>query len=144
MRISTQEGIEAGGAPARVVVRFLTPVDIESVDIFEEPHSLVTRLARRIALLARWQDAAVDFHFNSLTEAAKACEWALLEGSPPLDLYRGSRRQGKLYKTQGRLLTFGIEGDTSAFWPLLALGTVTHVGRGTRSGMGRYELVSEA
>jgi len=56
---------------------------------------------------------------------------------------RYSARQDQNVSISGLLGEFTITGEGSAsFWPLLKLGEITHVGKGTIHGLGEFELAA--
>ena len=55
---------------------------------------------------------------------------------------RYSARQDTKLKMGGAVGAAVYEGEVEAFAPLLALGEVLHVGKGTGMGLGRYEINS--
>jgi hypothetical protein len=128
--------------PDRLTVRFLTPARLkhggeyarEAVDL----HVLVRALLRRLSSLAyfhcrqRWETdypgwvaraervEAVDTHLSWM-------EWA-----------RYSGRQAHRIKMGGVVGSVTYTGDLAPFRPLLALGMLAHVGKGTVFGNGQY------
>ena len=56
------------------------------------------------------------------------------------DWERYSHRQGQKMKLGGLVGRIGFAGELGPFMPLLRLGELLHVGKGTAFGLGRYEI----
>jgi CRISPR-associated endoribonuclease Cas6 len=140
VRIATYDGLELADAPSLVELDFATPADAEGEhDLLDEPHSLIGRLARRIDGLARWQDAAIEVRWGSLSEKWKSLEyWS--GDLANAETKRWSGRQNRMLDNQAVRGKLVIAGELGEIWPLLVIGQHCHVGRGAVAGQGRFRL----
>jgi len=125
--------------PQRTVMRFMTPIDCKNTDPVDRPESILSRLASRVWLLARWQDATVEVDWSALSSAWRNLEISVAYAAGRV-VRRSSTRTGKRFVEQARELELDMVGNLSAVWPLLVIGEQAHVGRGTTAGLGRYIL----
>ncbi len=106
---------------------------------------LVRSLSFRAATLAYFH-AGLDWDPTSLEQVAS--EGSVREVASDITwrpLSRFSTRQERTIPLEGFVGRVTYEGDAlRALWPLLRLGEVLHVGKGTVFGLGRYRLVIEA
>lgn len=126
-------------APADCVMRFITPVDCKNTDPLDRPVSILSRLASRLYLMARWQDVAIEVDWRQISAAWRALEINVIKQERH-KITRDSGRTSTRFFIPGRLLDVELSGNLQAVWPLLKLGEVVHVGRGTVAGLGRYKL----
>jgi hypothetical protein len=131
----------------RLAIELLTPLRV----IYEARllttnlpfHVLVRNLLRRIAHLSY-------FHCGGDPSAVAFKEWIELAGSVRtvhqdlkwFDWERYSSRQRTTMRLGGLVGRVTFEGGLAPFRPLLAAGEVTHAGKGTSFGLGRYRMVS--
>ncbi len=137
----------AGGLPdGRVTLELLTPLRLISAERLADavPFSLLVRsLLRRLAHLSY-------FHCGGDPRPVPFREWIGLAGAVRVvehslrwqDWARYSSRQQTTMTLGGLLGTITYEGPVGPFLPLLRLGEVTHVGKGTSFGLGRYRIVA--
>lgn len=134
----------ARGLPeGRVTVNFLTPTRMKHKGKYvERPefHVLVRNILRRVSSLyyfhcgERWET-----DYRGTIEAAKRVRLAEA-GTGWVDWERYSRRQQQRMNLGGLVGQATYEGDLPSFLPLLVLGELVHVGKGTVFGNGCYEL----
>ncbi len=127
--------------PNRVVMDFITPVDCKNTDPADNPMSVLSRLANRLYLLARWHGVGIEVDWKALSNAWRALVIGV-ESENTHTLVRNSKRTSTQYKVSGRCIQLTLEGDLSPLWPLLVMGEQAHIGRGTTAGLGRYKLKS--
>jgi hypothetical protein len=133
-------------SPTRLAVTFLTPTRLKHRGqwVRTQPpfHVLVRRLLDRVSSLAyfhggvRWE---TDFRgwvtrAEAVALAADATAWA------PWSRYSG--RQEQWVRMGGLTGTATYTGALAAYRPLLALGALLHVGKGTLFGNGQMALAS--
>jgi hypothetical protein len=126
---------------------FLTPTRLifdRHLAAVPEFHILIRNLLRRLSNLAYFHcDSDLDLDFRGLVDAAQ--EVKLIENRTRWhDWERYSARQDARLKMGGVVGETVYEGNLEPFAPLLALGEVLHVGKGTGMGLGRYRLVVSA
>jgi len=138
LRVSTAQGLRVGPAPREAVVAFVTPLDAERGSLDETPHLVLDRLARRIALLARWYDVALDPLWDDLERAWLACDYEIADEARGASSTGGHKFRNRV--TEARSVT--ISGELAGLWPLLVIGESTHIGRGANVGLGRYRLMA--
>jgi hypothetical protein len=128
----------------RVTVNFLTPTRMKHKGKYvERPefHVLVRNILRRVSSLyyfhcgERWET-----DYRGIIEAAKGVRLAEV-GTGWVDWERYSRRQRQRMNLGGLMGQATYEGEIGPFLPLLVLGELVHVGKGTVFGNGWYELV---
>ena len=133
-------------APAGVVVtlRFETPTRLRyDGHLTDKPefHVLVRNLLRRLSALAACHCGfTLELDFRDLVRRAEAVatqnadlRW--------VDWERYSARQDARMTLGGFVGTATFAGDLAPFAPLLRLGEVVHVGKGTAFGLGKYTAV---
>lgn len=123
--------------PDSVLVALPHGLDIGSVDILEHPDSLFSRLARRISGLARWHDCVPDADWGALAQTWRGLNYAFLDIGEEDGRWRRSSRQKRTYPDAYRQVLLRISGNLAPLMPLLAIGTLTGVGRHTTAGLGR-------
>lgn len=129
---------------SRIRLTLLTPLRL----IYQERlatalpfHVLIRQLLRRLALLSY-------FHCGGPAEGIPFREWIALAEQVRLtsqelqwfDWERYSSRQQTTMALGGLLGTVSYEGPIAPFLPLLKLGELIHVGKGTSFGLGRYTV----
>jgi len=142
--LSTSSLSDNGSTPTKICLEFLTPFRV----IFQEKlvpelafHIFIRSLLRRLAHLSY-------FHCGGNTEGVPFREWIELAqqvqtASHDLHWYdweRYSSRQDSHMRLGGLVGTITFEGPLAPFLPLLQMGEVTHVGKGTSFGLGHYRL----
>ena len=123
--------------PDSILVALPHGLDIGSVDILEHPDSLFSRLARRISGLARWHDCVPDADWGALAQAWRGLHYEFLDPGEEDGRWRRSSRQKRTYPDAFRRVLMRISGNLEPLMPLLAIGTLTGVGRHTTAGLGR-------
>jgi CRISPR-associated endoribonuclease Cas6 len=131
-------------AASRLTVSFLTPTRLifdRALATVPEFHIIIRNLLRRLSNLTYFHcDGELDLDFRGLVEAAE--EVKLVEDRTRWhDWERYSARQDEKLKMGGVVGEAVYEGGVSPFIPLLALGEVLHVGKGTGLGLGRVRIV---
>lgn len=139
IRIVERQGIASGPTGTATEIVLLTPLDAEGVDARERPDSVLARMARRVDLMARWQDAALDTHWQALADSWHGLEYDVVN-LVPLDVPRraGRGRHGFAQPMLTGSLT--VMGDLGLLGPLLRLAELSHVGRGATAGFGRVAV----
>jgi hypothetical protein len=126
-----------------IELHFLTPARlVHRGEVTDEPefHVVIRALLRRLdALMRRHWASALPVDFRALIEEAGQCgisssalRW--------FDWARWSERQQKRMTMGGIMGPIRYIGPVGPFMPLLAAGTVIHIGKSTTFGMGRYDL----
>ena len=102
---------------------------------------LVRALLRRASDLARFHcGAELDLDYRQWIEQAAAIS-TVTTTLRWHDWERYSQRQERKMKLGGLVGEVEFAGDWQPFLPLLRLGAVLHVGKGTGFGLGRYEIL---
>ncbi len=124
-------------------IRFLTPTRLKfenSLASDLEFHILIRNLLRRLSVLSYFHcGKRLDLDFKGLIERAKGV--TKVESSLRwVDWERYSARQQSTMLMGGLVGAVTFEGPLAEFLPLLRLGELVHVGKGTVFGLGLYEL----
>jgi hypothetical protein len=128
----------------KLTVNFLTPTRMKYEGRFvdrPEFHVLVRNILRRVSSLyyfhcgERWET-----DYRGIIEAAQGVQLAEA-GTGWVDWERYSRRQQQRMNLGGLVGRATYEGELEPFLPLLVLGELVHVGKGTVFGNGKYEVV---
>ena len=128
----------------QLTVNFLTPTRMKHKGRYvERPefHVLVRNILRRVSSLyyfhcgERWET-----DYRGIIEAAKGVQLAEAR-TGWLDWERYSGRQQRRMNLGGLVGQATYQGDVAPFLPLLVLGQLVHVGKGTVFGNGKYEVV---
>ena len=130
--------------PRAVTLRFLTPLRMVSNGELASELPFVTlfrNLLRRLALLAYFHcgqaaDVAAMRELIQAAESVKVRESSLRWR----DWQRYSTRQQTRMKLGGLEGQITYEGDLAPFAPFLRAGHLTHAGKGTSFGLGKYAL----
>ena len=102
---------------------------------------LVRALLRRTSDLARFHcGAELDLDYRQWVEQAAGVS-TVTTTLRWHDWERYSQRQERKMKLGGLVGEVEFAGDWQPFLPLLRLGAVLHVGKGTGFGLGRYEVL---
>lgn len=131
--------------PDRVTVEFQTMTRLKSdgsVMSHPEFSTLVRALLRRESALAYFHHGVtLSLDYRSMIEGARSVR---VESANVrwVDWTRHSNRQRRSMNLGGLVGTVTYMGDLRPFRELLALGQVTHVGKNTTFGLGRYHLVA--
>lgn len=127
----------------RIALNYLTMTRLKFEESYVdrvEFHILIRSLLRRVSLLAYFhhgQELKMDFSGI----VARAREVKLIEDKTTwVDWERFSSRQDTRLKMGGVVGKAVYEGPLDIFLPLLRLGTLIHVGKGTVFGMGKYQI----
>lgn len=127
-----------------VSIHFLTPAHIVSEGRplqYMEFQPLVRALLRRSSSLAYFHcGSPLELDFQEMIERARDIQ-TVEEDLSFITGSRFSRRQGARVPQTGLIGNITFQGQAlSEFIPLLALGEIIHVGKGTVFGMGRYRM----
>ncbi|MDZ7338640.1 MAG: CRISPR system precrRNA processing endoribonuclease RAMP protein Cas6 [candidate division KSB1 bacterium] len=135
---------ESTAAASALTLRFLTPTRIKHRGHLTDRldfRLLVFHLLKRASELTHFYcpQAAVQWDFApalalaaEVTTCAHSLRW--------VDWERWSNRQQTRMKLGGIVGEISFAGPLGPFLPLLRLGEVMHVGKGTSFGLGKYEL----
>ena len=135
----------AEGLPAdRLTVRFLTPARLKHEGEYAREtvpfHVLVRALLRRLSSLAyfhcggQWETDYPGWVERALGVETEAAHLSWMAWG------RRSGRQGRRIEMGGVVGAVTYAGDLAPFRPLLALGMLTHVGKGAVFGNGQYRV----
>jgi hypothetical protein len=129
-------------SPERVTLEFLTPTRLKHQGRWakEGPpfHVLLRRLLDRVSSLSYFHCGQMfEADFRGLIERAGGVRIARAETRWE-DWSRFSGRQKQRVEMGGLVGWATYSGDLSEYLPLLALGELVHVGKGTVFGNGRY------
>lgn len=131
---------------ALVTLHFLTPTRLiyaEALTATPEFHILIRTLLRRLSNLAYFHcGGELDLDFRGLIAAAEQIE-TVHSDVRWYDWERYSARQDARMKLGGFIGKVTYRGDLRPFLPLLRLGEIVHVGKGTSFGLGKYEMENE-
>lgn len=127
-------------------LHFVTPTRLkygESLTSDLEFHILIRSLLRRISSLSYFHcGKRLTLDFKGLIEQAMAVN--IVERHLRwLDWERYSHRQETKMKLGGFVGQITFQGDLEEFWPILRLGELVHVGKGTAFGLGQYRIKRE-
>jgi hypothetical protein len=136
---------EASASTERVTLEFVTPARMvyqERLARTPEFHIVVRNLLRRVAHLSY-------FHCGGDPSVVAFREWIAGAAKVRLvsrdlrwyDWERFSGRQRTRMTLGGLVGRATFEGSLGRFLPLLRLGEITHVGKGTSFGLGQYRLL---
>jgi CRISPR-associated endoribonuclease Cas6 len=129
-----------------LTLHFITPTRLvyaEALTPAPDFHILIRTLLRRLSNLAYFHcGAELDLDFHGLIAAAEQIETVDSELSW-YDWERYSARQDARMKLGGVIGKVTYRGDLRPFLPLLQLGEIVHVGKGTSFGLGKYEMERE-
>jgi hypothetical protein len=130
-------------ATERITLEFVTPTRLrQDADLVVRPEfaTLATALLRRVSVLAEVHcGARADLDAKAILESAKAVR-AVESDLRWHDWERYSARQDTRMALGGFLGRITFEGPLAPWWPLLRVGEVLHVGKGTAFGLGKYRL----
>jgi len=122
-----------------VVLNFISPVDASGKNLRATPHSLLTRMLRRVDAVSRWNGVAL----TETAARALAAQARSMECDPSglcAGRYEKPNRFGQSRVNTTMSGQFRITGATADFWPVLLIAERAHVGRGSVEGLGRFEL----
>ena len=127
-----------------IKINFITPTAIKEKgrvvnDI--EFLTLIKALKRRVKAINIYHDGNSGFkfeydlaHVSSIAVKTKKLK--------PYMWKRYSNRQEKSINFSGFIGELELEGDLTPYMPLLKIGEIIHVGRGTVYGMGKYQMIN--
>jgi hypothetical protein len=125
------------------LLEFETPLSLRSGPVGAAgPTSLLPSLLRRLAGLARWQDADLAREErDGLAAAARRLRVTCLDQRAQASWLRRSARQRRTVPVDpvGMPVVL-LEGELAPLLPALALGELCHVGARASLGLGRYRL----
>lgn len=126
-----------------VTLNFLTPTRLvyaEALTQTPEFHMLIRTLLRRLSNFAYFHcGTELDLDFRGLITAAEQIE-TVHSDMRWYDWERYSARQDTRMKLGGFIGNVTYQGDLQPFLPLLRLGELVHVGKGTSFGLGKYTM----
>lgn len=126
-----------------LTIEFLTPTRLKfenSLTSDLEFHILIRNLLRRLSVLSYFHcGRRLDLDFKGLIERAKQVE-TVSRSLRWVDWERYSARQETTMLMGGFVGTAEFRGALAEFVPLLKLGEVVHVGKGTVFGLGLFQL----
>jgi len=129
--------------PVRVTIHLqtVTRMKYNGSFVYSLPfHVFIRGLLRRISSLMYFHhDCEWKADFSALIKQAEKIK-TVQENTRWLDWQRYSSRQNGKINLGGLVGSITYEGDLGVFMPLLKLGELVHVGKGTVFGMGKYEL----
>lgn len=133
-----------GLSPARrLTLHFLTPTRIQYQEVLAPAldfHVLIRALLRRLSNLAYFHcGGELPLDFRGVIAAAEQVE-TIGSDLRWYDWERYSTRQAARMKLGGVIGRVTYRGDLQPFLPILRLGEVVHVGKGTSFGLGKYVL----
>ena len=138
---------DGAGSIESVTLEFVTPTRLrQDADLVVRPEftTLATALLRRVSVLAEVH-CGVQPRVNAREILASAADVKVEESKLRWhDWERYSARQDARMALGGFVgrITFG--GPLGPWWPLLKLGEILHVGKGTAFGLGRYRIEERA
>jgi len=128
----------------RIGLEFQTPLRIKFGGRFVadlEFHHLVRNLLRRLSALAYFHCGwSGQLDFRSLIKKSETVR-TLESGLQWRDWERYSSRQQERMKMGGLVGSISFTGGLTEFLPLLYLGELVHVGKGTSFGLGKYQIM---
>lgn len=131
------------GSVERVTLELVTPARLrQDADLVVRPEfaTLVTALLRRVSVLAEVH-CGVTARINARDVLASAADVKVVDSSLRWhDWERYSARQDARMALGGFLGRITFAGPLGPWLPLLRLGEVLHVGKGTPFGLGKYRL----
>lgn len=142
LRVREVAGVKLGHASPTAEIRLLTPLDAESVDLRDTPEAFLPRMARRVAMLARWQDADADAALRDIAIELSGLDF----DTSNLERKAMPRRAGGGIHNFAQSMHVGsmqIIGVPEHVWPLLRLGELCHVGRSATFGFGSIGIVGK-
>lgn len=131
-----------------LTLRFISPTRLRfngEMTFDLEFHVLIRQLLRRISLISYFHcdfDTS-EWNFKEIIEKAKEVR-VKEQNLKWFDWERFSTRQNTEMKMGGFVGEVTFEGDIEPFMPLVRVGEVLHLGKGTSFGLGKYEITSEA
>lgn len=135
------------GSREYVTLEFLTPTRLrQDADLVVRPEfaTLATALLRRISVLAEAHCGGQPPR-DPRSILATARDVRVLNADLRWhDWERYSARQQTRMALGGFVGRVTLAGPLAPWWPLLRLGEVLHVGKGTAFGLGRYRIVERA
>lgn len=143
----TPEHIPDGRSGPSITLNFRTPVRLRrqgKVVNTLDFRTLMSTLLRRLSALSYFHcGRELKLDFKGLVERADTVE-VTSDNMRWTDQARFSGRQQRRIRMGGLTGSIRFRGPIDEFRPLLALGQVVHVGRGTALGLGNYEVVDTA
>jgi hypothetical protein len=131
----------------RVTLDFLTPTRLrQDADLVVQPafSTLATALLRRLSVLAEAHCSGPPLADAKAILAAVQEVRVVKSNLRWHDWERYSARQQARMSLGGFVGRVTFEGSLTPWWPLLRIGEVLHVGKGTAFGLGQYRLTCAA
>jgi CRISPR-associated endoribonuclease Cas6 len=142
--ITVQDLMSGTSASSLLTLNFLTPTRLvyaEALTTAPDFHMLIRTLLRRLSNLVYFHcGSELDLNFRGLIAEAQKVETVNSDLSW-YDWERYSARQDKRMKLGGFIGKVMYRGELEPFLPLLRLGEVVHVGKGTSFGLGKYAML---
>lgn len=127
-----------------LTLHFVTPTRLVYAEVLTPApdfHVLIRALLRRLSNLAYFHcGTELNLDFRGLITAAEQIE-TVASDLRWYDWERYSARQDARMKLGGFIGRVTYRGDLHPFLPLLRLGEVVHVGKGTSFGLGKYAIL---
>ncbi|CAG0997500.1 hypothetical protein MYXO_02786 [Myxococcaceae bacterium] len=127
-----------GEPPEEAEIDFVSAFDAERGEMLTSPSLLAGRLVARVALVGLWHGIDTRSSASAML-SSEDCNWRIETEELVGRAFRAKGGQ-RFANRVNRPASFRIAGDLSAIWPVLKLGELAHVGRGTTVGLGRYRL----
>lgn len=127
----------------RAMIKFLTPSRLTfQANLVTEPHFhiLIRHLLRKVSSFYYFYHG-FEWKEDFVGIIKRAEEVALIENNTAWhDWERYSNRQNTKMKMGGLVGEAVYEGPLNDFWPLLKLGELMHIGKGSVFGLGKYQI----
>jgi CRISPR-associated endoribonuclease Cas6 len=128
----------------QVKIKFLTPVRIKVNSRYTTDITFLTlikSILRRLALLSLYYfDKKIEVDFGKILGEASLVK-TKSSHIKWVDFERYSTRQKTRMKLGGVIGEVVYEGNIANFVPLLKIGELTHIGKNTTFGLGKYEVI---
>jgi len=127
-----------------IKIKFLTPTRIKINNKYTTEitfQTLIRLILRRLAgLFLFYFDKKLDGDFETILKEAESVN-TKYSSIKWVDLELYSTRQKTKMKLGGIIGEVAYEGDITSFVPLIKIGELTHIGKNTTIGLGKYEVI---
>ncbi len=124
--------------PGDAKLLFLSPLDAERGNVAEHPELILRRLLRRLALVAPWHGISMATNFDSMaSETIGGAAIELVDYSCVTSAERGGQHMANALTAPAM---WQLKNATTELRLALQMGTLTHIGRGSSIGLGRYRM----
>lgn len=124
-------------------IEFMTPLELKDKNIFQKKptfEAIYNSMNRRFNTLDHlFGDRKINFQNETLQNYASTIEMSSQQ-IKTISLQRRSNRQEKLHPIYGIMGNINFSGDLMAFYPLLKLAELLHIGKKTVMGMGQIKV----